>query len=206
MSRLLFFHLETNSVHSLDSIQQVSEGGNPRLVQLAFILCDHNENIINSGHYIVKPKGFVIPRKAALRHGVSHSRALKIGIPIYQILSDFFSAVIQADYFICHGFDNNNIVIEAESRRLGFQAHYNQMLLFKEKICTRCSTKELLQIPNGKNFKPPSLSELNNALFDRDYINTQNILNDVFTCAKCFFELTQKGHYKIYSDYLSSVG
>ena len=43
----------------------------PRLVQLSWLLTTSKGKIINKGNYIVKPKGFVIPKASSDIHGIS---------------------------------------------------------------------------------------------------------------------------------------
>lgn len=82
----LFFDTETTGLPK-NWKAPVSDLNNwPRLIQLAFILYDSNENKISEGNFIIKPDGFTIPTEATKIHGISTEQAIQQGQPIKPVL------------------------------------------------------------------------------------------------------------------------
>lgn len=202
MSKLLFFDTETTGLPAGD-ISHFSEVDKfPRLVQLAFLLVNPSQFILDSGNYIIKPQGFSIPPDATLIHGITQAQALKKGHSVNFVLGEFMSAVIQADYIIAHNLDFDYNIIGAEAVRAGFERQYNAIFRYKEQICTMHSTADLLKIPHGLNghSKYPNLSELYFHLFGCGFKGAHNAFTDVQACAKCFFKLREQGFYYVYQE------
>ena len=61
MSKLLFFDTETTGLPVVDMSNFSEVDKFPRLVQLAFLLVNPSQFILDSGNYIIKPQGFSIP-------------------------------------------------------------------------------------------------------------------------------------------------
>jgi DNA polymerase-3 subunit epsilon len=202
MTKLLFFDTETTGI-PVGAISNPSEYDKyPRLVQLAFLLINQSQFILNACNFIIKPLDFIIPNKSTLIHGITTDFALKKGHSINFVLAEFISAAIQADYIIAHNFDFDYNVIGAEAARAGFQRQYNAAFQYKENICTMRSTADLLKIPRGinGNYRNPKLSDLYFHLFGNGFKHGRNAFTDVQACAKCFFKLKEQGFYYVYQE------
>lgn len=92
----------------------------PRLVQIAWIVCDSKLNILDKYHSMVHPRDFEISEDSTRVHGITETRAIRYGKGIHQVLSDFVSVAEKADYLVAHNTDFDLSVILAEIER------YNQ--------------------------------------------------------------------------------
>ena len=126
------------------------------------------------------------------------------GVLIDEGLSDFFCQAIRADYLVAHNYEYNIKVIEAEAIKAGYEKQYKAIFETREPICTKKTTANLVKIPGPYGgHRNPKLSELHQFLFKSSIEEKYSTASMVKTCAKCFFELKRKGHYKIFVDALS---
>lgn len=165
----------------------------PRLVQLAFLLCDSGGNRLAGGDFIIKPDGFTIPAEAARIHGISTERAEKEGKDLRLVLDDFQEAVSRAGYLIAHNLSFDEKIVGAEFLR-------NKMpdtLPAKIKICTMQTGTDFCAIPGPYGNKWPKLTELHYKLFQAGFEEAHNAAADLAATVKCFWELKRLGIIKI---------
>ncbi|MCK4891974.1 MAG: 3'-5' exonuclease, partial [Candidatus Pacebacteria bacterium] len=74
----------------------------PRLVQIAWIYCDHAGNKILSKSKIIKPEGFIIPNESSKVHGITTEIAKKKGVSLKKVLTEFLSTMNQSKFLIAH--------------------------------------------------------------------------------------------------------
>jgi DNA polymerase-3 subunit alpha len=86
-----------------------------RLIQLAYILLDREDNIIEKVMRYVKPDGFKIENSWI--HGITTELATEKGLPIREVLSELYSKIITCETLICHNIDFDKNVILAECYR-----------------------------------------------------------------------------------------
>jgi len=163
----------------------------PRLVQLAWILTDENGNIEkDTGNYIIKPEGFVIPDEVVKIHGITTKKAMKEGTPLSDVLSCFREKINKSDFIIGHNVSFDIKVVTAEFIRKELPDELSD----KTSICTMQNSINFCAIP-GKydKYKFPKLEELYQKLFNCSFDNAHDALADIKATAKCFFELKKKG-------------
>jgi DNA polymerase III epsilon subunit-like protein len=73
----LFFDTETTGLPRNYKAPVTDLNNWPRLVQLAYIQYDRNDNKISGGDYIIKPNGFIIPEDVSRIHGITHERVVQ---------------------------------------------------------------------------------------------------------------------------------
>jgi DNA polymerase-3 subunit epsilon len=186
----LFFDTETTGLPR-DWNAPVEKLDNwPRLVQLAWMLYDQDENKIDEKEYIIKPEGFLIPSQSASVHGITTEMALKKGSDLDEVLSEFADAVNGANFLVAHNMSFDEKIVGAEFLRRDIK----NVLFEKEKICTMLAAKDFCKIPSsGKDgYKWPRLSELHIKLFGRDFKDAHDAFVDTGACARCFFELKKR--------------
>ncbi len=186
----LFFDTETTGLPR-NWNAPVSDLGNwPRLVQIAWLLCDADGGKVLGRDYIIKPQGFTIPQEAAMIHGITTERAEKIGVSLRSVLEDFSAAIGRASYLVAHNMRFDEKIVGAEFLREGIA----DGLHHARKICTMTSTTNFCQLPgNYGDYKWPRLSELHFKLFGEEFDEAHNALVDIEACAKCFWELRRRG-------------
>lgn len=182
---ILFFDTETTGLPD-DWNAPITDFENwPRMVQVAYILCDYDEKVFKKGDYIIKPNGFVIPKEAAAIHGITTEKALDEGVEIETVLEELKSVIARADYLVAHNITYDKNILGAEFLRNGMQ----YLLEDKEVICTMESATNFCAIPGPYGFKWPTLSEMHLTLFETTFEEAHNASVDISITAKCFWEL-----------------
>lgn len=196
---ILFFDTETTGLPK-DYNAPASDLENwPRLVQLAWLNYDKEQNLLSEYSEIIKPNGFEIPADAARVHGITNKIALQEGSDLIGVLNDFHNSLVKADIIVAHNVSFDEKIMSAEFLRNQIE----DIIPNKEKICTMKSTTNFCKISGGSyGYKWPKLIELYKKLFDDDF-NQHNALDDVKSTAKCFWELYNRG--ELYSDYLGKL-
>ena len=188
----LFFDTETTGLPKNWSAPVTDFANWPRLVQLAWLICDDKGNELSGENYIIKPEGFLIPIEAANVHGISTEKALKQGKDLQNALNDFSNTINNSNVLVAHNINFDIKIIGAEFLRK------NVINSLKDipKFCTMQTTTNYCKIPhansNGGGYKWPKLVELHTKLFAEDFSNAHDALADVKACARCFFELKKK--------------
>ena len=75
----LFFDTETTGLPQRWNAPVTDVDNWPRLVQLAWIMCDDKGNVIEERSDIIKPEGFSIPVEASRVHGITTIKAQEEG-------------------------------------------------------------------------------------------------------------------------------
>lgn len=186
----LFFDTETTGLPRNRNAPYKDTTNWPRIVQIAWILCDDKGRIITSEEHIIKPEGFIIPFDAQNLHGISNEKANSIGEDLSLVLNRFSEALCISTYLIAHNLDFDLNVLGAEFVRKGIESRLDTI----KKICTMKATVEYCRIPRGRyGFKWPSLMELHYNLFKTTFHEKHDALYDVRICVECFFELKRRG-------------
>ena len=90
----LFFDTETTGLPR-NYKAPVSDLNNwPRMIQIAWILCDQNGSQIESDDFIIKPENFKIPDAASKVHGISNEKAINEGEELEIVLVKFNNLVV----------------------------------------------------------------------------------------------------------------
>jgi len=163
----------------------------PRLVQLAWQLHDDKGKLIHAANHIVKPDGFTIPFNSEKIHGIYTEKALKDGVDLKNVLSEFEEDLLKADYVVGHNIDFDINIAGAEFLRMEMPNHLNE----KNIIDTKTSSVDYCAIPGGRGggFKWPKLSELYEKLFETSFKDAHNAAADVIATTRCFLELVRIG-------------
>lgn len=191
-TRLFFFDTETTGLPRRWDLP-LSPGtlaNWPRMVQLAWLLCDDAGNEIASANRIILPHGYTIPPDAARVHGITTERALAEGIPLADALAEVQPHIAAAICAIAHNIAFDEKILGAECLRLSLP-HF---LLKKRLRCTMKESTAFCAIPGRYgDFKYPNLTELHRKLFQKAFDHAHNALADVRACKAAFFELRTRG-------------
>ncbi len=160
----------------------------PRVIQLAWSLCDESGRQLEAKTCLVKPDGFIIPGEVQRIHGISTERALTEGEKLQTVLEEFTRVIEKAGVLVAHNIRFDESVISAEYLRLHLQPPFAR----KKRICTMTQSTELCRIQGPYGYKWPTLSQLHRELFESGYEEAHDAGADVEACAKCFFELKRR--------------
>ncbi|MDT3740076.1 MAG: 3'-5' exonuclease [Candidatus Kapabacteria bacterium] len=187
----LFFDVETTGLPKYKNAPVSDIDAWPRIVQIAWQLYDINQKLIVEKSYIVKPEGFIIPKRAIEIHGITNEIAQNEGKDLDFVLQSFKKVLLDCEYVIAHNFEFDSGVVRTEfSRKFKKSGITN-----KKSICTMKSTTKFCKLtynPKYGDYKWPKLSELHMKLFNFEFENSHNSLYDVRATAKCFWELKSK--------------
>ena len=162
----------------------------PHVIQLSYIVYCSDENKILSlvDDYIKINDDVVIEEKSQEIHNITREKLNTIGISIVDALNKFNSWAEKCELLIGHNvsFDKRMIIVEGIRNNIRMKVHTT--------YCTMKETTTLCKIErefrDGKKyFKYPSLSELNNHLFNKIPKNTHNALTDILICMRCFCKI-----------------
>lgn len=188
---ILFFDVETNGLP-----KRGAKPGNPNdypfVTQLAYLLCDDTEVILEEYCSLIKPKGWTIPDEPFFRNNnMSNKRCEEEGVHIELALNKITQSIQESEVVVAHNLEFDRLVLNAEFIRNGIVPNKKP----KKFVCTMKSTTDLLQIPhtNGLGFKWPRLDELYFHLFEESFDGAHDALVDVKAMAKCYFKLVEAG-------------
>lgn len=193
-----FFDTETTG-KPINYKAQMSDLDNwPRVIQLAWLLCDNDGNHINQKEYLIKPDGWVIPVEPFwVEHGFATEINEAKGIPLPVVLAEFTADLEQSEYLVSHNMAFDKNVLGAEMIR--YQVTAKKLV----KICTMNSSIQFCQLPfpgqrnwyskSTKSYKWPKLDELHIKLFGRSMEGGHQAGEDVTALKNCFFELVRIG-------------
>jgi DNA polymerase III epsilon subunit-like protein len=162
----------------------------PYIIQLSYIVycTDTNEILTIENDYIRINDDVIIEEGSQQIHKISREKVNNTGIPIIDALNKFNKWSDKCDLFVAHNisFDKRMIIVEGIRNKIRMNVHSSY-----------CTMKESIQLckierefkDGTKYFKYPSLSELNNHLFDKIPKNTHDALIDILICMRCFYKM-----------------
>lgn len=188
-STYLFFDTETTGLPRAYNAPAWQLDNWPRLVQLAWIVTDSVGKEIRAQEHLIQPDGFRIPWRSAWVHRITTRRAQRHGIALEQAMADFTTDLDQADVLIAHNMAFDEKIVGAEFLRLG----QPDLVALKPRRCTMKWSRHFCALIGPTGYKWPSLQELHKQLFHRRFRDAHHALTDVRACARCYFELRQRG-------------
>ena len=188
---LLFLDTETTGLPKYSATDPIEKW--PRVVQLAWSLYDAEGNRQAQNSFIIYPTDFSIPMDSARIHGITTERAKAEGISLHKVLPQFNADVEKATRIIAHNIAFDLPIIHTEFIRCRLETN----LLEKENFCTM-KPREIVswcKIPkaSGYGYKWPTLTELYLQLFEEEFTGSHDAGADVEACARCYFELRNRG-------------
>ncbi len=183
----LFFDTETTGLPQNYKAPYDDLDNWPRIVQLAWVLTDSQQEIIEQKSLIIKPDGFSIPAASSAVHGITDAKANELGIPLVEALNFLNEPLMsQTPILVAHNIDFDTNVLGAEFLRANLTSNFMDL----ERICTMKSSVAFCDLNNRKF---PKLTELHLRLFGEDFSGAHDALVDVLACSRCFFALKEKG-------------
>lgn len=186
----LFVDTETTGLPDRWDAPWEDVGNWPRMVELAWLLCDEGGSVIDGMSTLIIPCGFAIPAEAARIHGITTEMAEENGMLISQALEQFLAARSRARYLVAHNIDYDAAVIAAELVRSGLSLSPMKIPM----ICTMKQSATFCRIPGRYGqYKWPTLGELYSHIFGHQHEQVHRGKGDVKACAECFFALKKQG-------------
>jgi DNA polymerase III epsilon subunit-like protein len=167
----------------------------PRMVSLAYMLCEEDGKVIDQMELIINPDGYTIPKEASDIHGITQVIAEQQGNYLKLVLIKLLTLVEIADLIVFHNQSFDVGIITGEQMRMGFgKSEYISSQ--KPKIfCTKEASTNILKIPGSRGgYKWPSLAELC-AFCGVENKGAHNAMNDVEATKECYFYMVNKGYF-----------
>jgi DNA polymerase III epsilon subunit-like protein len=186
----LFFDTETTGLPKNWNESPRNFDNWPRLVQIAWSNYDEHGNKLAEHNYIIKPKGFEIPKEASDIHKITTERANLMGVELSYALDMFTKTLENTKTLVAHNISFDKAIIGAELIRAGKEEFYD-VIKNIDKICTMQSSTKYCNLPGPRGIKWPRLEELHNVLFPGVEIENDlhDALVDVRVMVDCFNEL-----------------
>lgn len=172
---LLFFDTETTGF--------AKNGVQPRIIQIAWCVCDLEGNILSEHGFLIKPDEWEVPQeKFWIDNGHSTERCENLGARLPIVLNNFISDIqlFNISFFMAHNIDFDAPVLSSEMIRYEFATGRKMKL-----ICTMKSTSHLFG-------KWPKLQQLHKFLFGEEFLGAHDALDDIKATVRCFFELKKR--------------
>jgi DNA polymerase III epsilon subunit-like protein len=229
--RFLVFDTETTGLPQTRFISPFTLHQWPHIVQFSYIIYDSSlNNIVESKDYVIRvPESILISEESSKIHGITNKISLEKGVPINEVLSEFFHYLKGVDTLIGHNIEfdvnmvrvellrliNKNLLAEEQSKVYKYDLHF--LTNFKNITCTLKDSIEFCNIQSiGKYGKPylkyPKLNELHEKLFNKTPSNLHNSFNDILVTLRCFMKLKHDidinddcKTFKIYSNQIGLV-
>ena len=209
-NNIIFFDTETSGLPD-KSTKWVATPLNtdlwPFILQLAYIVYNPNTNTVEKtvNRIIKVVPEVIIPEESISVHGITQEKCQKEGLPIQEVLYEFFEDVKLSRQIVAHNIEFDLNMIKTENYRLVNSitndksflepySKYTKKINSMKKTCTMKTTKDLCKIEryweDGTKYnKYPTLLELHQHIFNKDMSHLHDAIIDVITCFKCYCKL-----------------
>lgn len=184
----LFFDTETTGLPRNWKAPVTDLNNWPRMIQIAWILCDKQGNRMETYDCIIKPENFKIPIESSRVHGISTEKAINEGENLEEVLVRFEELVGKSNFIVAHNISFDEKIIGAEFLRKGIQSSFGR----KKKLCTMQSSTNYCKISGPYGYKWPKLSELHIKLFGVDFEEAHDASVDINATERCFWEMRKR--------------
>lgn len=188
----LFIDTETNGLPDNYNAPTSNLDNWPRIVQVAWLLCDQEGTILESFETLVKPDGFDIGEESFNIHGISVENAIDSGMDLTEVLLNLRVVCKKASFLVAHNIDFDRKVLDAEYIRIKTPNSLRKL----KKLCTMSIGTDFCRIKGRYgDFKWPNLRELYIRVMGYRLYCAHDAMEDVTACKECFFELVEIGAY-----------
>lgn len=194
----LFFDTETTG--KLDYKGDERSPSQPDVVQLAAVLMDDTERVVDQINLIINPDdGKPISPEVAAIHGISHELATKVGIPRRTVFSAFNHMAKNALTIVAHNLDFDFMVMLTGFHRIGAAHRLGHL----RRVCTMKAATPILRLPKpagwrgkpkpGDEYKWPTLTECHQHFFGEGFDGAHDAMVDVNALIRVWRELGRIG-------------
>jgi DNA polymerase III epsilon subunit-like protein len=182
MSRLCFFHTDTNNLHQTnDDVSKKNLYCFARLVKLSYEIGHMmNGKFISEKkvEQIVKPRSMYISDESIVIHGITQKAAEEKGLDPEIIINQFKDDIKKVNFIISHSIDFHLKTLIAEALRYNIMIDYNKYIII-----------DTMSFHQSNEFV--KLKVLNKKLLNNKGTNNINMIQNVF--------------FKLYSNYSAKL-
>lgn len=183
---ILVFDTETTGL--LPKIKKITKFNTkdfPHIVQMSWVVYDIElKQIIKTQDFILKVDSHISNSQI---HGISDDISQEKGVDIGFVLRQFVEDFVEVDQIICHNYNFDSKIVEAELFRLDKNKEIKWMSQ-KPFYCTMLKTIEYCQLEGLYGFKWPKLVELYKLMFGSEFANQHNSMADVNATLRCYLK------------------
>lgn len=194
---ITFFDTETNGLPKNWKLPMSAVNNWPRVIQLAWTICENDGKVVRSEEILIKPDHWVIPKdKFWLDHGFSTEKSEADGYEMEEVLKMFTNDIMESEYMVAHNMAFDRPVVGAEMIRYGIKAKKIPAIctMTDAAIINFCAIPHKIQRnAYSKDYKWPKLEELHMKLFGVDFNDKHQAGGDVAALKDCFFKLVADG-------------
>jgi DNA polymerase-3 subunit alpha len=186
----LIFDIETSGLPVMVKKQypnpdDLDSYNSARIVSIAWVLIDDDNNIIQQEYYIIKPDNFIIPEYVTKIHGISTEYAHKFGIPIDEMFKRIEKVLEKTNCILSYNIKFDYNILKSELIR------YNKTEIVN-KLDSNSHTCIMIMSQNHMSSKYyPKLCNAYKYIFNEDMTNAHNAMDDTLNCYKIYKALDQ---------------
>jgi DNA polymerase-3 subunit epsilon len=168
----------------------------PMLVEVGAVLMEDTRERA-SVSLLVRPDGWIVPPQATAVHGVSHSAAVALGVPLVVAVAALTNLWANADFRVAHNLEFDEKVVAAACGRLG----RTSSLPTPPGRCTMTMAAPILALPptermiaagRGDQPKNPSLAECYRHFFGEEPPDAHSALADARAAARVYLAILER--------------
>ena len=199
---ILFFDTETTGLVKFN-VDETSEE-QPRLVELAYLICEDDGTEVFSDVSIIKPFGFEIPTQASNVHSITTQKALSEGEDINEVFNEFTKHFDYITKLVAHNLRFDRAVVRSELKRFG--SFFDHPIWTGKDYCTMLASTPIckLKATRGSGYKWPKLQEAYKFFFNKEFDKAHSALADVNACKEIYFKLQEYGKHRTNKDSIRS--
>ena len=191
--KFLAFDVETTGL--IDFNADLLAPHQPRIVQLAAILCEEDGTVIDEMNVIIKPDGWTVPEEVQKIHGITTERCEAEGIPMPEALARFNAMKAQAGARLAYNISFDKRLLAREAGAYGIEHNSEGIESFcvmqmARPVCNEAPTNKMMAAGKKAN-KAPKLREAYQHFFGRDFEGAHDAMADVRACKDIFFKIRE---------------
>ena len=185
---LIFLDTETTGLAPFHERQIIYPGRHElwnacRIVQIAWIVCNDQGEVVATHEYLIKPDGFIIPEESTRIHGITHDDAVLQGKEIKEVLNLLLKELDTCRMIVAHNveFDYNVILSEIFRCKTNSPEMSEKMFIYTDKYCT-------MKHGTQKGRRWPKLGALYEEYFKcKPSLRLHSALNDTLICKDIYY-------------------
>ena len=183
----LVFDTETTGLPTTKSFnnyfhpQELKYYESSRIVQIAYIILNQDGDEVKKYSTIIKPDNFTIKNHHI--HNISQEKAEKEGIDFKDMISIFYEDLKSCDTIIAHNLNFDRNILLSECYRYNLNEVVKE-LQSKIQFCTMIEGRNKIG-----GYKYPRLVELYSILYNIDWNQVHDALDDCIKCKECYMGL-----------------
>ena len=187
----LIFDIETTGLPTMikrkfPNPEDLDSYNSSRIVSIAWILINDDNEIIQQEYYIIKPDNFIIPEFVTKIHNISTEYAHKFGLPIEEIFQRIEKVLEKTNCILSYNINFDYNILKSELIR------YNKTEIVKKLESNSNSCIMIMSQNHMSSRYYPKLCDAYKYIFNENMTNAHNAMDDTLNCYKIFKILDQK--------------